>query len=78
MKTETNDEPRSGSLHVLVGPSEPRWTYSTYRASLLLDGKPFAIVTPDGRKPLPEEAMTQLLAALNGPTVRDHQQGERR
>lgn len=42
------------------------WTYNTYRATLILDGKPFAIVTPDGRGALGIAQQDTLLGALNG------------
>lgn len=46
----------------------PRWTYSHFRASLYLDGKQFAIVTPDGNESLTKEDAETLLAALNRET----------
>lgn len=44
-----------------------RWTYSRYRALLRLDGKPWAIASPDGKKALSPADVEVLLAALNGP-----------
>ena len=44
----------------------PVWSYSFYRATLRKDGKPFAVVTPDGRNALSHGAAAELLAALNG------------
>lgn len=43
----------------------PRWTYVPWRASLYLDGKRFAIVSPDGANPLSEEQVKLLLGTLN-------------
>lgn len=45
------------------------WTYSRYRATLRLNDKPFALVTPDGMGALTEEAEGVLLNALNGNSV---------
>lgn len=45
---------------------KPKWTYSTYRATLKRDGETFAIVTPDGRNALKPAAIKVLLQALNG------------
>lgn len=41
------------------------WHYSHYRASLYLDGKHFAIVTPDATRALTKKNATLLLEALN-------------
>jgi len=43
-----------------------RWTYSAYRANLKLDGKTFAIVTPNGKDALSDEDARTMLDALNG------------
>ena len=50
---------------IRCGSVNPRWSYSTHRATLERDGKPFAIVTPDGRNHLSEEDQKTLLRALN-------------
>ena len=42
------------------------WEYSHYRASLRRNGKPFAIVTPDGKNALNPFDAFVLLKALNG------------
>lgn len=42
------------------------WEYSHYRASLRRNGKPFAIVTPDGKNALNPFDAFLLLKALNG------------
>lgn len=42
------------------------WEYSHYRASLRRNGKPFAIVTPDGKNALNPFDAFVLLQALNG------------
>lgn len=42
------------------------WEYSHYRASLRRNGKPFAIVTPDGKNALNPFDTFVLLKALNG------------
>lgn len=45
------------------------WTYSFYRASLKRHGKPFAIVSPDGRNALSFDDAKILLDALNAEKV---------
>lgn len=44
---------------------DQKWTYSPYRATLRLDGKNFAIVSPDGRNALSKVDEQRLLRALN-------------
>jgi hypothetical protein len=54
--------------HVAAGSSgSDLWEYNTYRASLRLNGKPFAILTPDGRNALDTKSITKLLNTLNRP-----------
>lgn len=43
----------------------PVWTYNPYRATLLKNGKTFAIVTPDGKNELDAGTVDELLKALN-------------
>lgn len=43
---------------------KPRWNYSTYRATLYLNGEVFAIVSPDGRNALGSKDVAVLLQAL--------------
>ena len=45
--------------------TEPRWTYSTYRAALKLDGKIVALVTPDGRNSFGDGQIQPILDSLN-------------
>lgn len=44
------------------------WVYSPYRAMLRRNGKPFAIVSPDGRNALSGESLEILLGALGAKT----------
>lgn len=46
-----------------------KWTYNRYRATLLRDGKFFALVTPDGRDRLSDQDASDLLAELNAEKV---------
>ena len=76
-ETETPSSPQAltgeDSVHGLVGPSAPEWSYISYRATLYRHGKRFAlVVTPDGRMALSINDTNTLLAALNGPTSQDH------
>lgn len=41
------------------------WSYNPYRATLLRDGEPFAIVTPDGKEALPAEKAEELVRLLS-------------
>jgi len=50
-------------------PESDAWTYSRYRATLRKDGRFIAIVTPDGRNALSEDAEAELLHALNQPKL---------
>jgi hypothetical protein len=43
------------------------WEYSEYRATLRLNGKFFAFMTPDGGSALSAADAAKLLAALNRP-----------
>lgn len=45
--------------------ADGRWTYNRYRATLCLDGKPFAIITPDGQNAIDEIKINRLLNTLN-------------
>jgi len=60
---DTNDLLSEPPVHLQ---GDNPWTYSRYRASLRFNGKPFAIVTPDGQNALPQEQVDKLLRALNG------------
>ena len=44
---------------------KPRWSYSPYRAMLRKNGLPWAIVTPEGGKALPDHQAIELLMLLN-------------
>lgn len=54
--------------------SKSKWSYSTYRAQLLLDKKFFALVTEDGKNDLPPEKVRQLLEALCQQKLKDLQE----
>ena len=43
------------------------WEYSEYRATLRLNGKFFALITPDGRNAISKEDASKLINALNRP-----------
>lgn len=42
-----------------------RWTYSTYRAALRIDGNTVALLTPDGRNAFTQDQIKPLLDVLN-------------
>lgn len=46
-------------------PAKDRWTYSRLRATIRLKGKPFAIVTSDGKNALSDADQAKLLFLLN-------------
>ena len=58
-------------LAPVPGSAAPGWSYSHYRAALYLDGKQFAIVTPDGRNSLSKKYVSLLLKALNSKPQQD-------
>jgi hypothetical protein len=41
------------------------WSYNSYRASLMFEGKRFALVTPDGMDALSPSDATRLVSLLN-------------
>jgi hypothetical protein len=43
----------------------PRFSYSTYRAALRIDGKTVALLTPDGRNAFSQDQIKPLLDVLN-------------
>lgn len=65
LSKEETPPTESGKPVAAATACSPRWSYSSYRASLKLDGKTFALVTPDGRNALKEEDAKTLLDALN-------------
>lgn len=72
-KTLTKETLKEGKGKDLFMPSrtsskkkaKPATEYSTYRATLRLNGKFFAVVSPDVRNSLSEEDAKKLLSALN-------------
>ena len=46
------------------------WEYSEYRATLRLNGKFFALITPDGHNAISKDDTAKLLTYLNRPNAK--------
>jgi hypothetical protein len=64
-KPQDVEEPRDEGLDETT--CSDVWEYSEYRATLRLNGKFFALITPDGRNAISKADASQLLNALNRP-----------
>lgn len=64
MKSKSSETPAATAAQP-EQPAQPRWTYSTYRAALRLDGKTVALLTPDGRNAFGDAEVQPILDALN-------------